>query len=97
MRNNFIFSNRFLSSLALCLFAAQFAVAQAPAAKQISAKIDEYLKTAVKFDQFSGSVIVARDGKPIFSKGYGMANIELNVPNTPKTVFRIGSLTKQFT
>jgi CubicO group peptidase (beta-lactamase class C family) len=98
MRNNFIFSNRFLSSLALCLFAAQFAVAQAPAAaKQISAKIDEYLKAAVKFDQFSGSVLVARDGKPIFSKGYGMANIELNVPNTPKTVFRIGSLTKQFT
>lgn len=65
--------------------------------KQIAAKADEYLKASVKFDQFSGSVLVAKNGVPIFSRGYGQANIELNVPNTPNTVFKIASLTKQFT
>jgi CubicO group peptidase (beta-lactamase class C family) len=40
---------------------------------------------------------VARNGEPVVSKGYGMANIELAVPNTPQTVFRLGSVTKQFT
>jgi CubicO group peptidase (beta-lactamase class C family) len=46
---------------------------------------------------FSGSVLLARGGQPLFSKGYGMANYELDVPNTPQTVFRLGSLTKAFT
>ena len=55
------------------------------------------MNAAVKVDGFSGSVLVARDGKPIVSKGYGMANIELSVPNSPQTVFRLGSITKQFT
>ena len=55
------------------------------------------MNAAVKVDGFSGSVLVARDGKPIFNKGYGMANIELGVPNAPQTVYRLGSVTKQFT
>lgn len=55
------------------------------------------MKAAMKFDQFSGSILIARDGSPVISKGYGMANYELNVPNSPKTVFLIASLTKQFT
>jgi len=40
---------------------------------------------------------VARDGSPIVSKSYGMTNYELNVLNTPQSVFRIASITKQFT
>jgi CubicO group peptidase (beta-lactamase class C family) len=44
-----------------------------------------------------GSVLVARDGKVVFSKGYGMANLEFDIPNTPNTKFRLGSVTKQFT
>ncbi len=55
------------------------------------------MDAAVKVNKFSGSVLVARDGKAIFSKGYGMANYEWDIPNTPQTAFRIGSLTKQFT
>ena len=48
-------------------------------------------------DHFSGSILIARDGKVLFSRGYGMANLELDVPNTPETKFRLGSITKQFT
>ena len=65
--------------------------------EQIAVKAHEYLDAAVRVDHFSGSVLIARDGKPIFSRGYGMANYELKMPNAPKTAFRLGSITKQFT
>jgi CubicO group peptidase (beta-lactamase class C family) len=67
------------------------------AATPIAREIDAYMRAAVQYDQFSGSILVARDGVPLFSRGYGMANYELGAPNTPQTVFRIASLTKQFT
>jgi CubicO group peptidase (beta-lactamase class C family) len=40
---------------------------------------------------------IFKDGRVIYARGYGMANLEYNIPNTPQTVFRIGSLSKQFT
>lgn len=84
-----------------CLFFAQFTAAQNPSAPaapgQIPAKVDEYMKAVVRAEHFSGSILVAKDGRPLVSKGYGMANYELGVPNTPKTVFRLASLTKAFT
>lgn len=66
-------------------------------AQQLAPKLDEYTNSEVKEGRFSGAVLVARDGKVLLSKGYGMANIENDIPNTPQTRFRIGSLTKQFT
>ncbi len=65
--------------------------------EQVVTKVDEYMKAVLEVDGFSGTVLVARDGKPIVGKGYGQANIELGVPNTPTAVFRLGSITKQFT
>lgn len=65
--------------------------------KEIIAWTDNYMNDAVKFDHFSGAILIARDGKPIFSKAYGMANYELSVPNNVDTKFRIGSVSKQFT
>jgi D-alanyl-D-alanine carboxypeptidase len=46
---------------------------------------------------FMGSVLLAKDGKIVLEKGYGFANLEWDVPNTPDTKFRLGSITKQFT
>lgn len=66
-------------------------------AQELAAKVDEYMNGKVKAGQFSGSILVAQNGKVLVSKGYGMADLELDVPNTPQTKFRIGSLTKQFT
>ena len=43
------------------------------------------------------AVAVLKDGKIIFKKGYGMANLDHNIPVTPKTVFNIASVSKQFT
>ncbi len=94
--------NQLAAFVALCLFfasyvSAQNSVASPPSAQQITAKVDEYMNAAVRVDRFSGSILIARDGQPVVSKGYGLANIELDVPNTPQTVFRLGSVTKQFT
>ncbi|MCW5979400.1 MAG: serine hydrolase [Bryobacteraceae bacterium] len=66
-------------------------------AQDVAAKVDEYIQAHMKMGQFNGSVLVARDGQKLVSKGYGMANLEYDVPNTPRTKFRLGSITKQFT
>ena len=95
--------SKFLAAIfGLCLafnlyVSAQNAPASPPSAEQIAEKVDEYMNAALRVDGFSGTILVARDGKPIVSKGYGMANIELNVPNKPENIFRLGSVTKQFT
>jgi CubicO group peptidase (beta-lactamase class C family) len=46
---------------------------------------------------FNGAALVSENGKVIFKKGYGFADFEWKIPNTPDTKFRIGSITKQFT
>jgi len=59
--------------------------------------IDNYLQAYYKLGRFNGSILVEKDGKILFNKGYGMANFELQVPNSPQIKFRLGSITKQFT
>jgi len=66
-------------------------------AQDAAQKADELVNAYMKLGGFSGSVLVSQNGKKILSKGYGMANYELDVPNKPDTKFRIGSVTKQFT
>lgn len=63
----------------------------------LASQVDSFLTREVEDQQFSGSVLIARAGKVLFSKGYSMADWDQHVPNTPQTEFRIGSLTKQFT
>ena len=65
-------------------------------AQDLSGKFDEYMKAAAA-SSFTGSVLVSRDGKVLFAKGYGHANEEFSVPNATDTKFRLGSITKQFT
>jgi CubicO group peptidase (beta-lactamase class C family) len=66
-------------------------------AQDIAAKVDEYINAQMKLGNFSGSILIAQGDKILVSKGYGMANLELDVSNTPQTKFRLGSVTKQFT
>lgn len=61
------------------------------------AKAEALIEPIVKADQFSGSILVARNGVPLFRQSFGLANREWDVPNTPDTKFRIGSITKEFT
>lgn len=74
-----------------------FLLGASAAAQDLTPKFNEYLDALVKQARFTGAALVARDGKVIFSKGCGLANVEFDVPNTPQTKFRLGSVTKQFT
>jgi CubicO group peptidase (beta-lactamase class C family) len=60
-------------------------------------ELDAYLKTNTEKDIFSGVVLVAHKGKPIFKKAYGMADRERNILNQVNTKFCIGSMNKMFT
>jgi D-alanyl-D-alanine carboxypeptidase len=64
---------------------------------ELAGKLDHVMAAYQKNRGFMGSVLVAKGGKVVMEKGYGMANVELDVPNTPDTKFRLGSITKQFT
>lgn len=60
-------------------------------------KVDDFVRSAMQKQHVPGvAVAVVRDGKVIKAAGYGMANLELNVAATPDTVFKIGSVSKQF-
>jgi D-alanyl-D-alanine carboxypeptidase len=60
-------------------------------------KVDDYLKAEMQRNHIPGiSVAVLKDGKIIKVEGYGLANVELNVPARPETVYKIGSVSKQF-
>jgi CubicO group peptidase (beta-lactamase class C family) len=66
----------------------------------IVSQVDNLLTTEAQDKvsyRFSGSVLIARGGKVLFSKGYGMADWQNQMPNTPHTKFHVASLTKQFT
>jgi len=58
--------------------------------------LDSYLSHLVATGVLSGSVLVEQNGI-LFSKGYGLADVDAQIPNTPQTRFRIGSISKQFT
>lgn len=64
---------------------------------EISEKLDEYMTALTDAGRFSGSVLIGQGDTILFSKGYGNASQEFAIPNTPQTVFPIGSNTKQIT
>ena len=59
--------------------------------------IDTILNKVFKPDGPGAAVLVAKKGELIYKKAFGMADLELNVPMQPDMIFRIGSITKQFT
>lgn len=67
-------------------------------AQTFEAKIDSLIQTEFNEKSGPGGVfLIAKNGKPIYQKAFGKANVELDVDLTPESVFQIGSMTKQFT
>jgi CubicO group peptidase (beta-lactamase class C family) len=62
-----------------------------------AARIDLMLRVHAKKNMFSGSVLIAKKGKILLSKGYGMANTTSTISNSPTTKFKLASVSKQFT
>ncbi|MGB7062332.1 MAG: serine hydrolase domain-containing protein [Candidatus Zixiibacteriota bacterium] len=59
--------------------------------------LDRYLDNLVSKDQFSGTVLMAKDGKPFYTRVEGLASKRFNVPNKLDTKFNLGSMNKMFT
>ncbi len=93
----------------ICIYVFSFAVFITPdygqTGSQVSAKnnkglenqADAYVKPYLNIGGFNGTVLIAKNGKVLLSKGYGMANYELGIPNTPQTKFHLASVSKPFT
>src|SRR5258705_7505281 len=82
-------------ALGFAMFAGSGDVAK-PQGKMAKAA-DEVFADLTKLGSPGCALAAARDGKIIYEKGYGLANIEEGVSITPQTVFDIGSTSKQFT
>ena len=65
--------------------------------EEIVKELDAYLQKLAANDLFSGTVLVAKDGKPFFRKVDGIANKDFNAPNRIDTKFNLGSMNKMFT
>ena len=65
--------------------------------RELSVQIEALLEKAALEDSFSGSVLVAKDGKAVFEKAVGCANKETGVRNKTTTRFNLGSINKSFT
>ncbi len=69
----------------------------APDAQALAAEADAHLQVLAREGQFSGVVLIAKDGKPVFRKAYGFANLGDRVPNREDTKFNMASMGKMFT
>jgi CubicO group peptidase (beta-lactamase class C family) len=64
----------------------------------ITTKVDDYIRSEMKAQQIPGvSLAVIKNGEIVLAKGYGLANVEHQVPVKPETIFQSGSMGKQFT
>ncbi len=70
---------------------------QAPGDSAFVSALRARLAAATEAGEFSGAVLVARDGRTLFEGAYGLADRERGVPNTPLTQFRVGSMNKMLT
>jgi CubicO group peptidase (beta-lactamase class C family) len=80
----------------LALVASWLAFGTALHAQEDLPRMEQVVQSYVSDKQFMGSVLVARGTTILLDKGYGFANLEWSIPNTPTTRFRLGSVTKQF-
>jgi D-alanyl-D-alanine carboxypeptidase len=84
---------RVLVAMIFCLYGGT-ALAQLPASEELGNRVDAIAKQMLSRHTAGVSVAVARDGRVILARGYGMANVEHSVAVTPDTVFHIASISK---
>jgi CubicO group peptidase (beta-lactamase class C family) len=81
-----------------CLFLCGNAVVPVLAAPTVdTARMEQVVNSEAVDNKFMGSVLVAKDHQILLDRGYGSADLEWNIPNSPTTRFRAGSMGKQFT
>ncbi|MBI1780714.1 MAG: beta-lactamase family protein [Sphingobacteriales bacterium] len=84
-------------SFSLCLLLTANSYGQTKQDKQLIKNVDQLITEKYSSVAPGCAVLIAKDGQVIFKKAFGIANRELNVPMQTDMVFRIGSMTKQYT
>jgi CubicO group peptidase (beta-lactamase class C family) len=84
-----------ISILLLCLFTVSICAAQSD--DHLAKSVDSLVSPQFEGNQPGISILIAKKGQIVYQKAFGSANVELNTPMQPDNVFRIGSITKQFT
>jgi CubicO group peptidase (beta-lactamase class C family) len=80
------------------VLASIFCLTRVASAAEQSDAVDEYIHSEMTKQHIPGlALLVSRGGQIIRAQGYGMANLELEVPVKPETIFQSGSVGKQFT
>ncbi len=82
--------------LVFSVLSCQLLLCQTTQEKELTHEIESFMSTAEK-EGFSGTVLLGLNGRKIWSGGYGYADLDNRLRNSPETVFDIGSVTKQFT
>jgi len=85
-----------LFPILLCLFLPGLAIAESSDAS-LSLELDQLFSSVYSPEKPGAAVLIVKGGEALVQKGYGLADLELGVPIAPDMVFRIGSITKQFT
>ena len=88
-------------SFRLAVIAATVALTAAPPSANsqtpASTAIDRFMTRAAEYRQFNGAIMVVNNGRIVYERAFGLANMELKVPNTTATRFEIASMTKPMT
>ena len=89
---------RKITQIVIALLLVTGAFAQAREGDATSARVDSVVEAQRKSQKIPGvSLAVCRDGRIVKAAGYGLANVEWDIPVTPETIFQTGSVGKQFT
>lgn len=95
MRRFILFGSVFL--LAFLIFVSLGSTRHSELKGSLPEKLAAFMDKKASGEKFNGTVLVAKDGKVLFRKGYGMADADLQISNQLETQYRIASLTKSFT
>jgi CubicO group peptidase (beta-lactamase class C family) len=86
-----------LSLFSIYIFLVTCCYGQTEEGNKIERTVDSLVLQQFKPNEPGVSILIAKKGQVIYEKAFGRANVELNVPLRPDMIFRIGSITKQFT
>lgn len=86
-----------IALVACLLFTPVRTSSQAISSVDVSKRLDQVMAYHVEHDHFMGAILVQRGDHALLNKGYGFADLEWKIPNTPATEFALASITKQFT
>jgi CubicO group peptidase (beta-lactamase class C family) len=89
-----LFPSRNLPLIVCVFFSTTLAIAQS----SLDASVSDYVKSEMNRQHIPGlALLVSKGGKIVRAEGFGIANVELQVPVKPETIFQSGSVGKQFT